>query len=151
MHRWLALSVLIVAVDQASKLVASKMLTLHIPVEVVPYLNLTLVHNPGAAFSLFSEMGGWQRWVLLAVTFVVCVFLYSWLRRLDRSETMSSAAIALVIGGAVGNAFDRLAYGYVVDFIDVYYGKYHWPVFNVADAAITVGVLALVLAAARSR
>lgn len=151
MHKWLALSALVVVVDQASKWVVSKMLTLHLPVAVMPHLDLVLVHNPGAAFSLFSEMGGWQRWVLLAVTFVICLFLYNWLKHLDRNETLSSAAIALIIGGAVGNAIDRLAYGYVVDFIDVYYEEYHWPVFNVADSAITVGVLVLFLAAFRSR
>ena len=149
MRKWLGLSVLVVVLDQVSKRAASEMLTLYLPVSVAPYFNLTLVHNFGAAFSLFDEAGGWQRWFLLAVTVVICLFLYHWLKHLEPSESASSIAIALIIGGAVGNAMDRLVYGYVVDFIDLYYGKYHWPVFNLADMAITMGALGLILLAVR--
>ena len=151
MRKWLTLSAVVAVLDQASKLAASEALTMHLPVAVIPHVNLTLVHNPGAAFSLFSDAGGWQRWVLLGITIAVCLFLYRWMNRLDRRELGSFVAISLIIGGAVGNAFDRLVYGYVVDFIDVYYGEYHWPVFNLADTAITVGVLSLMLVVARSR
>ncbi len=150
MRKWLALSGVIVAVDQFSKAAADAWLGLHAPVAVMPSVNLTLVYNPGAAFSLFSDAGGWQRWALLAVAVAVCVFLYSWLQRLERNEAWSAAAIAAIIGGAVGNAVDRLIYGHVVDFIDVYYGEYHWPAFNVADMAIMLGALALIVTAARS-
>ncbi len=151
MRKWLWLSALVVAFDQVSKRVASELLTLYIPVAVMPSVNLTLAHNSGAAFSFLSEAGGWQRWFLLSITVVICVFLYHWLKQLDSGESVSSAAISLIIGGAIGNALDRLVYGYVVDFIDVYYGKYHWPVFNLADMTITVGALGLILAAVTGR
>ena len=151
MRKWLVLSALVVVFDQVSKRVVSEMLTLYIPVPVIPSINLTLAHNSGAAFSFLSEAGGWQRWLLLGVTVAICLFLYHWLKHLDPGESTSSVAIALIIGGAVGNALDRLVYGYVVDFIDVYYGEYHWPVFNLADMAITMGALVLILIAVRSR
>ena len=147
--KWFVLSGAVIALDQLTKIIASAWLTLHVPVAVMPHLNLTLVHNPGAAFSLFGDAGGWQRWMLLGVTAVVCLFLYYWLKRLDRGETATIIAIAAIIGGALGNAVDRLLYGHVVDFIDLYYGEYHWPVFNLADAAITLGALALIVIAAR--
>ena len=86
MHKWLALSALVVILDQISKQVAGKMLALYLPVAVMPYVNLTLVHNPGAAFSLFSDAGGWQRWVLLAITAAICLFLYYWLKNLDQGD-----------------------------------------------------------------
>ncbi len=150
MRKWLALSGVIAAVDQLSKITANAALTLHEPVAVAPYFNLTLVYNPGAAFSILGDAGGWQRWALLGVTAAVCAFLYHWLKRLERDETWSAVAITLIIGGALGNAIDRLAYGHVVDFIDLYYGEHHWPAFNVADAAITAGAAALILIAARN-
>ena len=150
MRKWLALSGVIAAVDQLSKLVADSRLSLHDPVAIAPHLNLTLVYNPGAAFSVLGDAGGWQRWALLGVTVAVCAFLYHWLKRLEPGETWSAVAITAIIGGALGNAIDRLAYGYVVDFIDLYYGDYHWPAFNVADAAITAGAAALILIAAKN-
>ncbi len=150
MRKWLLLSGVIAALDQLSKVAASAWLTLHAPVAVMPYVNLTLVHNPGAAFSLFSDAGGWQRWALLGITVAVCLFLYHWLKGLGRRETGSAIAIAAIIGGALGNAIDRLVYGHVVDFIDVYYATHHWPAFNIADAAIVTGALGLLVIAARS-
>ena len=150
MRKWLALSGAIVSLDQASKVVAMNWLADGMPVTLLPGVNFVLVHNAGAAFSLLSEAGGWQRWLLLGIALVVSGFLYAWLVRLERSETGSAVAIAAIIGGALGNAIDRLVHGYVVDFIDLYYGEYHWPVFNVADAAITVGAAALIIIAAKS-
>ena len=150
MRSWLILSAAIIVVDQLSKVAAGAWLTLHSPVAVMPYVNLTLVHNPGAAFSIFSDAGGWQRWFLMGVTVAVCLFLYHWLKRLERGESGSAIAIAAIIGGALGNFIDRLVHGYVVDFVDVYYNGYHWPAFNVADAAITLGAAALIVIAARS-
>lgn len=150
MRKWLALSGVIAAVDQLSKIAANASLTLHEPVAVTPYFNLTLVYNPGAAFSILGDAGGWQRWALLGVTAAICAFLYVWLKRLESGETGAAAAITAIIGGAIGNAIDRLAYGHVVDFIDLHYGGYHWPAFNVADAAIIVGAAGLILLAFRN-
>ena len=147
--KWYFLSGAVIALDQLTKIIASAWLTLHVPVAVMPHLNLTLVHNPGAAFGLFGDADGWQRWMLLGTTAVVCGFLYYWLKRLERGETPTIIAIAVIIGGALGNAVDRLLYGHVVDFIALYYGERHWPVFNLADAAITLGAFALIVIAAR--
>lgn len=150
MRKWLTLSGVVVAADQLTKLAADAGLRLHEPVAVAPGVNLTLVYNPGAAFSFLAEAGGWQRWALLGVTLAACAFLYYWLKQLKPGETVPAAAITAIIGGALGNAIDRLAYGHVVDFIDLYYDAYHWPAFNVADAAITLGAAALILSAVRS-
>ena len=113
----------------------------------MPSLNLTLVYNTGAAFSLLADAGGWQRWFLIGIALAVCALLWSWLVKLDPAERVSAAGISLVLGGAAANAMDRLVRGHVVDFLDVYYRGYHWPTFNVADACITVGALLIVYTA----
>ena len=141
--RWLWLSVVVVLFDQLTKGLASTWLSLHEPVPVIPYLNLTLTHNSGAAFSFLSQAGGWQRWLLAAVASGVSIAIVLWLRRVPPAQRWVSAALALVLGGALGNLGDRLVLGYVVDFVDVYYGRWHWPAFNLADSAITVGVAIL--------
>ena len=150
MRKWLYLSAVVIVFDQVSKIIAETMLMLHTPIAVMPHVNLTLVYNPGAAFSFLSQAGGWQRGVLLGISVVICLFLYHWLKRLEREEVGSAVSIALIIGGALGNAIDRLIHGQVIDFIDVYYNEYHWPVFNLADAAITMGALILIVVAIRS-
>lgn len=137
--KWLWLSGGVAACDQASKAVATAFLAPGDVVAVMPGVNLVLVHNTGAAFSLLASAGGWQRWFLLALALAVCAFLFAWLRRLSPSETRAAVGIAFLIGGAAGNIIDRVFLGYVVDFIDVSYANYHWPAFNVADSAITLG------------
>ncbi|MFA5531227.1 MAG: signal peptidase II [Thiohalomonadaceae bacterium] len=141
--RWLWLSALVVVIDQVTKTLASNLLNLYEAVPVLPGLNLTLMHNTGAAFSFLSEEGGWQRWFFAAIALVVSTLLVLWLRRLPAAQRWLHIAIALVIGGAIGNVWDRVVLGYVVDFIDVYAGRWHWPAFNVADSAITVGAVML--------
>ncbi len=96
------------------------------------------------AFSLFSD-GGWQVWMLTILTAVVSLIITVWLFRTPRDHRWQAASLALVLGGALGNLIDRLRYGHVVDFIDVYYGQYHWPAFNIADSAITVGAVMLAI------
>ncbi|MGE0080889.1 MAG: signal peptidase II [Thiohalomonadaceae bacterium] len=147
--RWLWLSALVVVIDQITKALASNLLNLHEGVPVLPGLNLTLMHNTGAAFSFLSDEGGWQRWFFAVIAVVISALLVLWLRRLPPAERWLHIAIALVIGGALGNLWDRLMLGYVVDFIDVYAGRWHWPAFNVADSAITVGAAMLLLDAFR--
>ena len=143
--RWLWLAVAVVLVDQGSKLLAESLLIPHEPVAVLPSLNLYLTYNTGAAFSFLRDAGGWQRWLFAGLSIGVSVFIVLWLRRIPGYEKWLPCALALVLGGAIGNLVDRLwrAGGGVVDFIDVYYGTWHWPAFNAADSAITVGAIML--------
>ena len=145
MLKWLWLSLAVVVLDQATKLWAGAALAPARPVEVLPFLNLTLLHNTGAAFSFLSDAAGWQRWFFVVVALVVTGVLVLWLRRLRAQERWLAGALALVIGGAIGNLWDRVAYGHVIDFIDLHAAGWHWPAFNIADSAITVGVVVILL------
>jgi len=144
-RHWLLLSAFIIVLDQVTKWWAELVLSLHQPIPVMPMLNITLAHNTGAAFSFLGDAGGWQRWFFVSLTVLVSAVLLGWLWRLRAEEKLHAASLALILGGALGNLIDRVWLGYVIDFIDVYYGQYHWPVFNVADSAITVGVGLLVV------
>ncbi len=143
--RWYSLAVLIVVLDQLTKQWVSSSFSYGESLELLPFLNLTLVHNMGAAFSFLSDAGGWQRWFFAIVSLIVSVVLIVWLSRLPARQYLLATALALVLGGAIGNLWDRVFLGYVVDFIDVFYQKYHWPAFNVADTAITIGAILLIL------
>nr|WP_116301682.1 signal peptidase II [Alkalilimnicola ehrlichii] len=136
---WLLIAVVVAVLDQATKLVADSVLSYHSPVPVIPFFNLTLSYNPGAAFSFLGDASGWQRWFFIALATGVSVFLIQWLRQLQGKDRWLSASLSLILGGAVGNLIDRVAYGHVVDFIHFYIGDWSWPIFNVADIAITVG------------
>lgn len=143
--KWLWLSALIIVVDQITKYFASTWLIYQEPLPVLPSFNLTLLHNTGASFSLLHDAGGWQRWFFSVLALVAAVFFTIWLARLSATQRWLAAAIALVLGGAIGNVIDRLRFGYVVDFIQVYYDRWYFPVFNIADAAITVGAIMLII------
>lgn len=143
MLKWLWLALLVVVLDQLSKVVVSHWLQLYESVAVLPFFSFTLLHNPGAAFSFLADAGGWQRWFFTAIALFVSVVITVWLRRLPAEEKWQAAALALILGGALGNVIDRLRFGYVVDFLDFYYQQWHWPAFNIADSAITVGVAIL--------
>jgi len=149
--RWLWLALAIVVVDQGSKELAEHLLIIHEPVSVVPSFNLFLTYNLGAAFSFLSNADGWQRWLFALLSTGISVFIVLWLRRVPQDQKWLACALALVLGGAIGNLIDRLfrAGGGVVDFIDIYYGAWHWPAFNVADSAITIGAVILVSSALR--
>jgi len=142
---WLLVSAVTIVLDLWTKQIASDALTLYRPVELTSWLNMTLAHNYGAAFSFLSDAGGWQRWLFTGLASVVTVVLVVWLLRLPANEKLTAAALSLVIGGAVGNLIDRIGNGYVVDFIDVFYRDHHWPAFNLADSAITCGVILLLV------
>ena len=142
---WLWLSALIVVLDQATKALAELYLDPFKPLNVLPFFDLRLAYNRGAAFSFLSDAGGWQRIFFIAITLAVLAFLLHWLWRLKQSNRLLPAGLALVIGGAVGNLIDRVATGAVVDFLDFYYQSWHWPAFNVADSAITLGVVLLLV------
>ncbi len=144
MLKWLWLSFVVLVLDQVTKLAVAANMQLYQSIQVLPFFNLTYVHNTGAAFSFLSEAGGWQRWFFAVLAFVISVVITVWLVRLKRHETLLAVSLALVLGGAVGNLIDRLAYGYVIDFLDVYYQDWHWPAFNIADSAITIGVALMI-------
>jgi signal peptidase II len=142
---WLWLTVLIVVLDQVTKALATHYLYMHAPVQLLPGLNLTLMHNTGAAFSLLSQAGGWQRWFFIVLASGVSIAIIVWIANLPATNRWMSCALALILGGAVGNLWDRIILGYVVDFIDVYYRDWHWPAFNIADSAITIGAIMLII------
>ncbi len=145
MH-WLWLSALIVIADQLTKWWALARLNYLEPVAVMPGLNWTLVYNRGGAFSLFSDGDGWQLFFFLTVASVISVALLVWLWREPVGRWLPRLPIAMILGGAIGNVIDRVRFGYVVDFIDVYISNSipHWPTFNIADSGITVGVAMLI-------
>lgn len=143
--RWLLLSALVLVLDFATKQLAIHFLHPYQPLAIFPGLNLTLAFNPGAAFSFLSHAGDWQRWFLSLVAIVIVMVLMAWMRKLPANRKLALAGLALIIGGALGNLCDRLVLGVVIDFIDVYFKSYHWPAFNIADSAICIGVLLLVI------
>ncbi len=145
MLKWLWLSLLVLVLDQASKWLVSHVMQLYQSISVMPGFQLTYVHNTGAAFSFLSEAGGWQRWLFALLALAISAVLSIWLMRLKPEEKMMAIALSLVLGGAVGNLIDRLLYGYVIDFLDVYYKTWHWPAFNIADSAICIGVALMLL------
>ena len=139
------LVLLVLALDQATKLWAASALDYGVPVPLLPFFNLTLVHNTGAAFSFLADAGGWQRLFFIVLSSVVSLVLVVWIWRLPSTMRLLGIALALVLGGALGNLVDRIAYGYVVDFIDLYYRSYHFHTFNIADSAITIGICLMAL------
>ncbi|WP_006786284.1 signal peptidase II [Thiorhodospira sibirica] len=145
MHKWLSLSALIIILDQLTKWFAERTLPLFEPVAILPFLNFTLVYNTGAAFSLLSQAGGWQRWFFVSLALVVSVFIIVWLKQLKPEERLTATGLALLLGGAIGNLIDRLWHGKVIDFIDMHVAGYHWPAFNIADAAISMGAVLLII------
>jgi signal peptidase II len=136
---WVLIVAVVVGLDHWTKLLASGQLQYGVPVEILPVFNLTLQHNEGAAFSFLSDAGGWQRWFFTIVSSVVSIALFVWLCRLTAKEKMLAVSLSLILGGAVGNLWDRIDLGYVVDFISVHYQSHYFPAFNIADSAITVG------------
>ncbi|ADC62902.1 signal peptidase II [Allochromatium vinosum] len=156
MKNWLWLSLAILVLDQASKWMVLLALEPYEVVALMPNVNLTLMFNTGAAFSFLADSGGWQRWFFVVLALIVSGVLVGWLRRLPAHERLHAAALALIIGGAVGNLIDRALLGHVVDFIQVYLPVIPlaifnpWPAFNIADSAITIGVVLLLLATLRT-
>jgi signal peptidase II len=142
--RWFALAAVVVAADQATKALVLARFALGERLEFAPFLNLVFVYNPGAAFSFLSEAGGWQRPLLVAFALVAAAIVSVLLVRRPR-ERLLCTGLALILGGALGNVIDRLRFGQVVDFLDFHAAGWHWPAFNVADSAITVGALLLIL------
>jgi signal peptidase II len=141
--RWLWVSLAVVVADLATKAWITSAFAYGESLRITPFFNLVLVHNKGAAFSFLADAGGWQRWFFTVVTIVISVAIVVMLRRQHGSRLLA-LALALVLGGAIGNLYDRLTLGHVVDFVQLHALGLYWPAFNVADSAISVGVALLV-------
>ena len=146
--RSLAIATLVLLLDQLSKWSALSNLKLGILEEVLPFMNWLLLFNPGAAFSFLAQSSGWQRWFFTILGLAASLYIL-WLLRKNQSDKMLSWALSLILGGALGNVLDRIMYGAVVDFIDLHYGNWHWPAFNIADSAICMGAALIVLSELR--
>ncbi len=145
MKRWLWLAAAIVVLDQLSKFAILRSLSFGERIGVVPgAFDLTLVYNRGAAFSFLAGASGWQRWFFIGLGLAAAVFI-AWLLARHGTQRLFSFALALILGGAIGNVIDRVVHGQVVDFLLVYWQRWHWPAFNVADSAITVGAALLIV------
>ncbi|MDN3651709.1 signal peptidase II [Thalassotalea ponticola] len=142
--RWLWLALLMLIVDQATKQLVVATMDYRQSIAVMPFFNLTYVHNTGAAFSFLADQGGWQRWFFSAIAALMSVLLVVWMAKTPKQQKLISIAFALILSGALGNLIDRLMFGYVIDFLDFYLGNYHWPAFNVADSAIFVGAALMI-------
>lgn len=143
MPKWLGVAAIVLVLDQLTKFTVSGSFAPYESVEVTPFFNLVLVHNRGAAFSFLADAGGWQREFFIAVALVASVWI-TWLLRKHAGEKLFCFALALILGGAIGNVVDRVLFGAVVDFLDFHAFGYHWPAFNVADMGISVGAALLV-------
>jgi signal peptidase II len=149
--KWFWLSGVVLILDQFSKWFADSLLGPHDAIPLLPFLALRKAYNPGAAFSFLSDASGWQRWFFVGLALLVIGMLMAWLRRLPGGQFRMALALALILGGAAGNLIDRVLYGHVIDFIDLYYRDWHWPTFNIADSAITLGAALLILDAILGR
>jgi signal peptidase II len=136
---WLWLTLVMLIADQVTKIMISTQMKLYESIELIPVFKITYVHNYGAAFSFLTDAGGWQRWFFSIIAITISGLLIWWLKKLPASNKLLGSAYALVLAGALGNLYDRLAYGYVVDFLHVFYKTWNFPVFNIADSAICVG------------
>lgn len=142
---WYVLALAVVVLDHLTKWMATHMLDYAQPMVLLPVLDLTLLHNRGAAFSFLSDAGGWQRWFFAAIALGVSGWIAWWLRTLPAGKAWLATALSLILGGAIGNLIDRVLLGHVVDFISAHWGRHYFPAFNVADSAITVGAAMMVI------
>jgi signal peptidase II len=166
MLKWLWLTILVVILDQISKQTAVNLLTPHDSHAFLPFFNFTLTFNKGAAFSFLSSAGGWQRWFFTFLAVSISIFIFLWLKKLSSKEKLLAASLSLILGGAIGNVIDRFLYAHVIDFIDWFYPSAdgclpffflinqttcHWPTFNLADSAIFLGAILIIIQAIFSK
>jgi len=143
--RWLWLTILWVVIDQITKQWVAGSFDYRETLAVLPFFNITYVHNPGAAFSFLADQGGWQRWFFTAIAAIASIIFIVWLAKTSKKQTMLSISFALILSGAVGNLIDRVLFGYVIDFIDFHWSGTHFPAFNVADSMIFIGAALMLL------
>jgi len=144
--RWLWISLLVIVVDQLSKLWIERTMSLGDSFVVLPILDIVRAHNTGAAFSFLADAGGWQRWAFTLLAVGVSIALVFWMRKLAlATQGLLAFGLTLILGGAIGNVIDRVEHGYVVDFVHAHWGPHYFPAFNVADAAISIGAVLVIL------
>ena len=141
---WLGIAVIVVLLDQLSKITMSRLLVYGQSETITSFFNLVMVYNKGAAFSFLSNQPGWQRWFFTGISAAASLFII-WMLRRNPSQKLFCWSLALILGGAIGNLIDRIAYGHVIDFLDLHWGVWHWPAFNIADSGITIGAALFVL------
>ena len=145
-YLWITLALVVVAIDQATKWMIVKWVPLYDAIPVNSFINITHQRNTGAAFSFLANQDGWQRWFFITLASLVSIYLVVWMWKIRRQgHAVLSAGLALVLGGAIGNVVDRIRLGSVVDFIQVFIAGWPFPSFNVADAAISVGAVLLII------
>lgn len=143
--RFTWISIIALVLDQCSKQAVVQSMSLYESIQIIPFFNFTYVHNYGAAFSILYDAGGWQRYFLSAIAIGVSGLIVWWLKSTTRDQILLPVAFSFILGGALGNVFDRIMHGYVIDFLDFYYGTSHWPAFNIADSAIFIGAALLII------
>ena len=131
--RWIWLTLIFLVLDQISKQWVAGSMELYQSINILPFFNISYVHNPGAAFSFLDDQGGWQRWFFTAIAAIASIIFVVWMAKIPKEQRTLSIAFALMLSGALGNLIDRVLYGYVIDFLDFYLGGLHWPAFNVVD------------------
>ena len=141
---WLGLALILLIADQFTKVLILGYYQLGDATHVTNFFNVVRVHNAGAAFSFLANAGGWQRWFFTGIGIAAALFII-WMLKSHPGQKLFSFALACILGGAIGNVIDRSLYGYVVDFLDFHYAGWHFPAFNIADSAITVGAACLIL------
>ncbi|HTI16779.1 MAG TPA: signal peptidase II [Trinickia sp.] len=141
---WLGIALVVILFDQLTKIAVMRVLEYATPYPLAPFFNLLLIFNRGAAFSFLAAAGGWQRWAFTALGIVAALVIVYLLKR-HGNQRLFCTALSLIMGGALGNVIDRLVHRHVIDFLDFHVGGWHWPAFNLADSAITIGAALLVL------
>lgn len=144
--KWFAFAGVLVIIDQLTKFLVLGFLGVGESVEINSFFSLTHVHNYGAGFSLLASEDGWQQYFLVGVSAIASLGIIFWMSVTDKAKVLMLASLGLILSGAIGNLIDRVAYGFVIDFVDLHYGEFYWPIFNVADIAIVMGVVLLMVA-----
>jgi len=142
---WLWLAIVFIVIDQVTKQWVANTFNYGESLSIISYFNITYVHNPGAAFSFLADQPGWQRWFFTTISLAASILFVVWMSKTPKSNKLLSVALAFMLSGAVGNLIDRALFGYVIDFIDVYIFSYNYPVFNIADSAIFIGAMLIIL------
>jgi signal peptidase II len=144
-YKYYFLSLILVIADQLTKMMVLGSLELYESIEITSFFSLTHVHNYGAAFSFLADEDGWQQYFLVSISVIASIAIILWMRKTSTKQPYKLIALSLILSGAIGNLIDRAVFGFVIDFINLHYQDFYWPVFNVADTAITLGVILLLL------
>ncbi len=144
-YKYYFLSLILVIADQLTKMMVLGSLELYESIEITSFFSLTHVHNYGAAFSFLADEDGWQQYFLVSISAIASIAIILWMSKTSTNQPYKLIALSLILSGAIGNLIDRAVFGFVIDFINLHYQDFYWPVFNVADTAITLGVILLLL------